>query len=197
MTNLIAYTRGCPEWDTLPKYETGITVYPTEADIHAYGQICYDDKALYLHLAAEEKDIRAEMNDPMGQTCEDSCLEFFFRPDPKEMRYFNLEYNLNCCPFIGFGTSIEDLVRLHPLQIPFKARANRTENGWEVFYQIPYSFIRLFFPSFSPKSGDSIYANFYKCGDKTALPHYYAWKQPANRPHGFHCPECFGEMIFE
>ena len=113
------------------------------------------------------------------------------------MRYFNVEFNLNCCPFIGFGTGFEDLIRLHPLQEPFHPTAKRTEKGWEVSYSIPYTFIQLFFPNFQAKTGTKIRANFYKCGDKTLQRHYLSWEAPAQRPHGFHCPELFGELIFD
>lgn len=193
----IARVNGAPDWTEIAVIPIDYMVHPTEAKIKAFAQIAYDDTALYLHLSAEEQQIRAEMRDPLGQTCDDSCLEFFFRPDPKQMRYFNFEYNLNCVPFVGVGNSIDDLVRLFPLEETFHAHAERTEGGWEVFYQVPFSFIRVFFPEFAPKTGDILLANFYKCGDETEIPHYFAWKKPADRRCGFHCPELFGELEFE
>ncbi len=194
---IITRATGTPDWGKLPVIAIDTKTKPCAAEVRASAQICYDDTALYLHLSAEETDVRAEVTDPMGQTCEDSCLEFFFRPDPDDMRYFNIEFNLNCCPFIGFGSCFEDLIRLHPLTDRFSPCAKKTGNGWEIAYSVPFSFIREFFPAFSPNSGKVIRANFYKCGDKTAVPHYYSWEMPANRPHGFHCPECFGVLEFE
>ncbi len=39
-------------------------------------------------------------------------------------------------------------------------------------------------------------ANFYKCGDETAVPHYGAWS-PIDTPQpDFHRPEFFGEVVF-
>lgn len=193
----ITHVDGTPEWSKLPVIAIDTPTRPTEASVRAFAQIAYDDEALLLHLSAEEKAVRAEVFDPMGQTCEDSCLEFFFRPDPTDLRYFNIEFNLNCCPFIGFGSAdFDDLIRLHPLTERFSPRAQRTENGWEIFYRVPFTFIRQFFPDFSPAPGKTIRANFYKCGDKTEIPHYFRWEQTAARPHGFHSPECFGELEF-
>ena len=187
---------GTPDWSQIPIIAINTQAKPRKAAIAAFAQICYDDSALYLHLYAEETDVRAEVTDSMGQTCEDSCLEFFFRPDPTDLRYFNIEFNLNCCPFIGFGSGFENLIRLYPLTDRFSPCAKKNANGWEITYSVPFSFICQFFPMFSPVPGKTIRANFYKCGDKTAIPHYYCWEMPAKRPHGFHSPECFGELTF-
>ena len=86
---MITRVGGAPDWTQIPTIAIDTKFKPDAAKIRASAQICYDDTALYLHLSAEETDIRA---------------------------------------------------------------------------------------------------NFYQCGDKTAIPHYYCWEMPADRPHGFHCP---------
>lgn len=192
----ITHIEGLPKWSNLPVIAINAELKPSDAKVRAYAQICYDDETLYLHLFAEENDVRAEVTDPMGQICEDSCLEFFFRPDPDDLRYFNIEFNLNCLPFIGYGSCIEDLVRLHPLNEPFSPVAKRTQNGWEIFYCVPFIFVRQFFPSFAPAPGKYIRANFFKCGDKTANPHYLCWEMPIECPHAFHSPDHFGKLTF-
>ena len=46
-------------------------------------------------------------------------------------------------------------------------------------------------------SGRTVRANFYKCGDDTAVPHYLSWNPiPIPKPN-FHTPEHFGEIRFE
>ena len=89
-------------------------------DISATGQVCYDEEALYVRLTAKEKNIRAEGKGPLDAPCEDSCLEFFFCPMMEDNRYFNIEYNPNCCIYLGFASGVHDLVRLIPENgIPF------------------------------------------------------------------------------
>lgn len=193
---IINYVEIEPDWYEIPVINIDFQRKPSNANVEAFAQICYDDDALYLHMWAIEENVRAEVVDPMGQTCQDSCLEFFFRPDPKDMRYFNIEFNPNGCPFLGFGSCFDNLIRLHPLEERFHPEINRTEDGWEIFYTVPFSFIKQFFPRFSPAAGKIFLANFYKCGDRTEIPHYLSWCPPAARPHGFHCPECFGTLIF-
>ena len=41
----------------------------------------------------------------------------------------------------------------------------------------------------------SLRANFYKCGDKTAHPHYLSWSPIHTEKPDFHRPEFFGELI--
>ena len=49
----------------------------------------------------------------------------------------------------------------------------RSPPGWEVFYRIPLSFLRLFWPDFTFTG--NLRANVYKCGDLTRQEHYLAW----------------------
>ena len=42
----------------------------------------------------------------------------------------------------------------------------------------------------------SIRANFYKCADRTAHPHFLAWNRVDAPAPDFHRPDFFGELIF-
>ncbi len=165
-------------------------------DIYAQAQLCYDEQALYVRLQAWEKHIRAEHFGPLGECCEDSCLEFFFSPIEGDARYFNIECNPNGFLYLGMGSSIQNLVRFLPENPQICPVCNRTEDGWVTEYQVPYGFIRQFFPEFAPKSGKTIRANFYKCGDLTERPHYLTWNPLPAQTHTFHCPENFGTLVF-
>ena len=165
--------------------------------IEARAQLCYDEDAIYVRLSAKEKEIRAENKDPLQEPCEDSCLEFFFRPEEDDPRYLNVEFNPNGLLFLGIGTGIPDLVRLMPLENdPFGRKITRNGNGWTITYQITHAFIRRLFPRYTAHSGKKIYGNFYKCGDKTVHPHYLAWS-PVTEGKTFHRPAEFGELKFE
>lgn len=186
------------DWAQLPVATIDHLLWTPEVDILAAAQICYDENALYLHLSAKEEHIRAEGTGLLDQPCEDSCLEFFFSPIPGDDRYFNVEFNPNCCMYLGLGYNVGTLVRLLPEGgAPFNPKATRTEDGWEIIYQIPYTFIRQFFPEFSAESGKRIRANFYKCGDETVQPHYFAWNRVTSETPAFHRPCDFGELVFE
>ena len=140
--------------------------------------------------------IRAENTGVLDQPCQDSCLEFFLSAAAQDVRYINIELNPKLCLYFGFGTGNGDLMRI---LLPdgaktLNAASERTANGWDVTYEIPFQLLRLFFPDFAPSG--TIRGNFYKCGDLTAQEHYLAWNRvDAERPN-FHLPEYFGELIF-
>lgn len=189
---------GSPNWDAVPPLAIDTFLWTEPVDIRAEARICYDDQGLYIHQRAWEKAIRAEETGPLGSPCQDSCLEFFFRPDPEDLRYFNIEFNPNGCLFLGFGNSIQNLVRLLPLHPPIVPQIERLPDGWTVTYQIPYTFIRQFFPDFQPVSGGCIRANCYKCGDLTPQVHFLAWNSVVDGTNDtFHYPKLFGLMRFE
>jgi len=188
---------GTPNWASVPALAIDNFLWCDPVDIRAQAQICYDDRALHVRLQAWESHIRAEEQGPLGSPCEDSCLEFFFRPDPEDTRYFNIEFNPNGCMYLGYGNTRDELVRLLPEVASIVPDIRRFDDGWSVTYQIPYRFIRHFCPSFEAISGGSIRANCYKCGDKTVQPHYMAWNPIVQEEPAFHVPEKFGLMHFE
>ncbi len=198
-TYTIAKKSAPVSWDSVEILPIDLVQLNSAAPIQAQGQICYDDNALYIRLAAVEEHIRAEVTDPLGEVCEDSCLEFFFSPIWGDTRYFNIEYNPNTCVYLGFGNNVDGNIELYRLirkKNIFNPVVNRTDDGWNIEYSIPFSFIRQFFPTFDPKPGYKMRANCYKCGDKTVQPHYFAWNPLDADVQTFHTPQCFGTMIF-
>ena len=191
------------DWSRVPVLAIDNLCWTEEIDISATAQICYDEKALYLRLAARESAIRAQHTGPLGMPCEDSCLEFFFSPMEGDVRYLNFEFNANKCLFLGLGSRIEDLVRIIPDEEPieelFRPETVVSETGFEISYQIPYAFVRRFFPGFAPASGKTMRANCFTCADNTEPPHYLCWSPVVTRPEPrtFHWPYDFGQMIFE
>lgn len=193
----IQRTDSAPQWDVIPTLSLHNILWLPDANIRMTQQICYDDLAIYIHQRATEAHIRAMHHSPLVQVCEDSCMEFFFCPMPGDGRYFNFEWNLNGCLYLGFGTGRHHSVRLQPTEPTtlFDFHSNRTADGWEIFYKIPLSFIQLFFPDFRLQTGAAIRANCYKCGKLTAHPHYLTWNPSTSPTPDFHRPRDFGEMI--
>ena len=122
-------------------------------------------------------------------------MEFFFRPEKDDLRYFNFEINPNGIMFIGFGSGKENLVRLAPDAALFNPQTERFEGGWSAEYSIPAAFIRVFFPEFALDAGKILRANLYKCGHRTVQPHYITWNKVNSGIPSFHRPEDFGAMI--
>jgi hypothetical protein len=60
---------------------------------------------------------------------------------------------------------------------------------------IPYS--TFFLHDIKTLEGQTIRANFYKCGDKLQSPHYLSWNPISLPKPNFHCPDFFGILHFE
>ena len=186
-----------PDWNSIPTLQVEEHPWTETFGIRMMQQICYNEKGIYIHQRAWEKDIRAEGKDLLSRVCEDSCMEFFFQPIPMDGRYFNVEFNPNGCVFLGFGHGRHDSLRIVPEDIKalFSVRTAYLEDGWEIFYMIPLTFLRQFFPSYTLEPGRVIRANCYKCGDKTPNEHYLLWNPSTSEHPDYHRPQDFGEMV--
>lgn len=168
-------------------------------------RIFYTESRLHLQFKAYEREIRAEclnMNDPV---CTDSCVEFFFNPDPEhDERYMNFEINPIGILLLGIGKdrySRTQVTDVSPDIFHIKTSVNRESiknyNGplWSIEYSIPFTFIEQHYGKQDFAPGKEIKANFYKCGDKTRYPHFGCWNMIENPTPDFHRPEFFGSLI--
>ena len=187
------------DWSQIARIEMECRYLETKEDLKAFAQICYNDEGLQVHLWSENDDVRAVEHGPLGAPYEDSCLEFFFAPMEGDVRYFNIEFNSNCCLYLGLGRCMADHTRLihdEGAEI-LSPKASRTETGWEIYYTVPYKLIRRFFPDFAITKGKTMRANCFKCADLTTPANYMSWNFVDSQPLDFHKPECFGMMEFD
>ena len=189
-----------PDWPNVPVLPIDTAYLQTPSDVQAYAQIGYTADALLLHLWIDVAQVRAVETGPIGMPCKDSCLEFFFQPVNGDPRYINVEFNPNGCVYLGIGTCIQDLIRMLPengIQAIFDPQIQQTQSGWEIYYRIPYGFVRRLFPAFTIAPGHTIHANCFACSD-LSQPHYYlSWNPITAAPFTFHHSSCFGAMKFE
>lgn len=185
------------DWSAVPKLQ--ISNYQTQPllPVKATGQMCWGEEDFFVRLEATEGNILARFTGEYDQVCRDSCLECFLSPDLKDGRYFNIEMNPNGATYLGIGTSIKDLRRLHPDNIRqlFSIRTCRDGDTWSVDYRIPFSFIREYMPGFLAEKGHPMRANFYKCGDDIEPVHELSWSPITNGNSDFHQPEFFGDLV--
>lgn len=183
-------------WDEIPVLNMKYAYLDTPESVTAFGQICITQDAFQIRLWANQPHIRAEEYGISGLPYRDSCLEFFFCPENTDSRYFNFEYNFNKCLYLGIGTDKESRQRilLKNRDDIFKPITQRTEQGWEVRYQIPFSFIKSYFPYFTVYEGEEFAANCFTCSDLAEIPYYRSWSKVNTEPFTFHSSACFGIM---
>lgn len=189
---------GAPEWEAVPPAAIACFPWGGEYRPRAFARLCrVGADCLRLRMWCAEPSPRAVNAAPDSPVYQDSCLEFFVRPEQAAM-YFNFEMNAR-------GTLLCEIGRpgrrqyfpqaglARPACRPLGA-AELPEPGWGVELSLPLGLFTAAFglPSFA---GGSLRGNFYKCGDRTAAPHYGCWA-PVRAPRpDFHRPEWFGRLL--
>lgn len=124
---------------------------------------------------------------------EDACVEMFIA-NASNTRYWNFEFNAaGVCNASCRKSRKEDVARLTTEQLnSIKRFPNQMcAAHWSLLVAIPLSLIEL-----DIKSEHNRRANFYKCGDKTAMKHYASWNPIKAESPAFHLPEYFGKIEF-
>ena len=163
------------------------------------GRIARTQDALVVDFRVSGLDLRARNTEDNGRQWEDSCVEVFIK-DPNKADYYNFEINALGKVLACYGPVREGRTRRPQEQMEQILRFGHLEGGpldkdgiqtWRVGVVIPFQLIGVD-PKHLPKS---IRANFYKCGDKTAHPHFVSWNPVGTPSPDFHRPEFFGELL--
>lgn len=195
-------------WERIP--EADIANYPWNTNGYmpkARAQVFYTKKAFHVLLKAYEKSIRATCKNMNDAVHKDSCIEFFFNPNPDhDKRYFNFEFNPLGTLCLSIGEDRFDRISLDKKHYKtFNIGCSECEGisddssreFWSIEFSIPFSFIRDFFGELDFGPGSRMKGNFYKCGDDTQYPHFGCWNNITNDVPDFHRPEFFGDMVLE
>lgn len=159
--------------------------------------IARSESAFYIHYKTEEKGVKAVYTNDQDPVWQDSCVEFFVGL-PSEEGYANFEFNCIGTCLATRRTSRNENIR--PLTASdletierFPSLGNQPLNrdektNWELSVKIPFKVIGMT----SQDKPSQLRANFYKCGDETATPHYLSWSEIDTPKPDFHRPEFFG-----
>jgi len=207
-THTITWLEKEPEsvsWDEVPAAE--VDLFPWYRRGEKQGTrvwVAVSPSHLHVRFDCEDRHISARVTEPNGPVCEDSCVEFFFAPEPDEsLAYFNLE--INCCGTIhlGYGKgrhgrvmapfSVIDAIEAKSSIRGFTKQESPKDEGWWVEAKLPFNALRRMAPFPVPEPGTVWRANFYRCGGRTD-PQYAVWS-PIDWPRpDYHRPEYFGEL---
>lgn len=166
-------------------------------------RIAHDGNNIYIKYEVSETEIRAVADKNNGPVWQDSCVEFFVSFDDSGY-YYNLEQSCIGTTLLGYrkdrenaskasDTIINTISRKSSLgQETFELKEGRF--NWSLISVIPIS---VFWSShLKTFDGLKAKANFYKCGDKLAHPHYLSWSPVNIEKPDFHRVDFFQEIIF-
>lgn len=161
-------------------------------------QLCFvKNLGVYVRLWTNEPSPRCVCKTRAEPVYEDSCLEVFFAPWEAQ-DYLNVEMNAHGVFLAQIGPSREERVflktrtSLSPLVTPLAC-----ETGWGVECFLSCALIEAAFGAPFAAVPGTCRGNFYKCGDKTAVPHYAAFAPVGAMPPGFHAPQYFATIQIE
>lgn len=163
------------------------------------GRLARTEDALIVDFRVSGLDLRALNTDDNGTQWEDSCVEAFFE-NPDGSEYYNFEINPLGKVLAACGASRNDRVKRPGEEMQEILRTAQFEGpqeydggiwNWRVTVVIPFRLLGAD-PDNLP---EKIRANFYKCGDLTAHPHFVSWSPIGTPAPDFHRPEFFGELI--
>lgn len=161
--------------------------------------LAYSEEGLVLHYFVHGEDIRTTSPGDGNYVHEDSCVEFFMQREAGES-YINFEFNAAGVCYAAHHKTITESTLLSPEE--FAAikriatyqgqRLEQTEGvyNWEVTALIPWT-VMGYAEGVVPQS---LRANLYKCGDKTAHPHFLSWAPIVEAAPAFHRPQFFGKL---
>ena len=153
----------------------------------------YSETGISLKFETDEKpqDILSRFTAYGDPAYRDSCVEFFFNPDPSRFdRYFNFELSAGGGLLVGLRKDRSDKCAPEGDLKEFDIEIERTKTGWQAKLFIPFAFVERHLGKFAEKFA----GNFQKCGDDTVFPHFATWNYIDVPSPDFHRPEFFGEL---
>jgi hypothetical protein len=166
--------------------------FPHLPDVKVY--LAYDARYLWMHFTVSDDFIRADCRRDQEPVWQDSCVEFFLKQGDI---YRNFEFNCLGVCLSAIGPDRFERTGLDPgnmaeiLRIPSLKDENLPSGDkpaeWTLTIAIPLCLIGL-------DAGSRFMANFYKCGDKTIVPHYISWSPIGTPAPDFHQPGFFAHV---
>lgn len=194
-------------WENIEGIE--ITNYPWDTNGNkpkATVKLCYTEDALKLKFITADEKLQITAKEDYKSTWHDNCVEFFFTPMPElGDRYFNFEINAMGYLLLQLDYKVPERHTLDYVNTSiFNIKADVSSHNldsfndykpWTIEFEIPYSFIRDYFPDFKLESGTVFKANLTKCAGKIDKPYFGTWADIICEKPAYHRPQFFKEMI--
>jgi hypothetical protein len=161
--------------------------------------IAHGNNCIFLKFFITEDHLLVRFTQPNDWVFQDSCVEFFigFEGDPG---YYNIEFNSIGTCYLGYSRGRND-IGVADTEVVRKIKSGTLlynegdKIKWELTVMIPTEAFYLH-PDIT-LAGQTLRANFYKCGDDMPVPHYLTWNNIESAEPNFHLPEFFGKLKFE
>ena len=193
----VAMCRFPPDWAEVEAVRLPYSLWKGKAPETLAAMVYDPEEGFRVRMTCRETSpqaVYAQQDDPVW---EDSCLEAFLNFAPEAgSAYLNLEVNARGAMRCEFGARRGARTRLTVLGVVRPTVCIREEKTyWQAEFFVPLATVKALFGRESFAPGDVLRGNFYKCGDRTAQPHYGAWAPIDYETPLFHLPACFGTLV--
>ncbi|MCQ2143404.1 MAG: hypothetical protein MJY56_04985 [Bacteroidales bacterium] len=159
-------------------------------------QVLRSREVLGVRFEVESLDLRATAFEDNGRSWEDSCCEFFVLGS--DGKYTNVETTCIGSVLMARGAGREGREKLPMEALARVIRYSSLEHKvydliggpykWSIMVLVPFDLLGLDKDNLPA----TVSANFYKCADLTANPHFLSWNPVITETPDFHRPEFFG-----
>jgi len=162
-------------------------------------RLAHTADAILVRFDVTEKNVKAVATENNGNVWEDSCVEFFVKV-PGSENYFNFETN---CIGVGLAAKrrsrsdcdhFDDatMARIERRSsLPLQIIDTKGDCTWSLELKVPFDLLGC------EDVPEELFANLYKCGDKTEEAHFLSWNPVLTEKPDFHRPEYFGKLIMK
>jgi hypothetical protein len=185
------------DWANVEKAPVNLNTWNGEYAPETYAQlVSVNGEGLALKMTCIETNPRTVHSNFFDNVYEDSCMEWFFNFGAGE-KYINVEMNSVGAALIAVGPDRHDRTRIDTFITPPIVTPTVEADKWSVEVYFPLADIRTVLGDVSIASGTTFYANFYKCGNNTAIPHFITWSLIDMKGPDFHQSKYFGKLVIE
>ncbi len=139
-------------------------------------------------MHTDEKNLLCERAEENSDVCCDSCMEFFFKPNPWDPRYINFELNPNGVMNSSVGNGRHGRIYNTEDRSIFSIESDAKDGDWTLKFYIPDAFLI----EKVGKIASVCKGNFYKCGEDTDHSHFITWCEVEVDKPDYHIPDFFG-----
>ncbi len=159
-------------------------------------RLCWDGDYLYLIFRCEDPEVVATMTERDQPLYDEEVVELFIAPGDDPHRYFEFELSPNNVVFDAKVANPSGRTSMH-VDVGWDCQGLKTavdlaDDYWTAEMSIPLAELT---GGRAVMAGESWWVNLYRI-ERRPQEEYYAWASTFREPADFHCPECFGHLVF-
>lgn len=205
-----------PDWASIPERSLALASGRGQGGLSTRFRLCWDGDYMYLIFRCEDPQVLATMTERDQPLYDEEVVELFIAPGDDPRRYFEFELSPRNVVFDAKVDNPSGRASMHVdvgWDCPgLKTAVDLADDCWTAEMAIPLVELTEWCGRAAEADeadrrpwratagravadGESWWINLYRI-ERQPREEYYAWAPTFREPADFHCPECFGHLIF-